>query len=98
MSRRSVRTSEVLVFLGVEERTFLDQLRREGLFENDELEPEEADDLRLANVLMQEMGVNAAGVGVALHLRRRLFALEMRVHALAGALETESDPRDEPKR
>ena len=97
MSRRRIRTSEVLVFLGVEEHSFLEKLRREGLFESEELEPEEADDLRLAQVLMTELGVNAAGVGVALHLRRRLFALEMRVHALAGALEPESVPRDDRK-
>ena len=94
MTRRSIRTSEVLVFLGAEEHAaFLERLRQEGLFESDELAPEEADELRLAKVLMEELGVNAAGVEVALHLRRRLFALELRARALVEALEGQ-----EPKR
>ena len=87
MSERRIRVADVLVYLGVEERQFLEPLRREGLFEGDEIEPAQAEDLRLAKVLMQELGVNAAGVDVALHLRRRLFALERRARALAEALE-----------
>ena len=86
MSRR-VRIDEVLVFLGVRERSFLEQLRAVGLFEEDELEPDDAEELRLARVLMHELDVNAAGVDVALHLRRRLLALERRTRALAEALE-----------
>jgi hypothetical protein len=94
MTRRSIRTSEVLVFLGAEEHAaFLERLRQEGLFESDELAPEEADELRLAKVLMEELGVNAAGVEVALHLRRRLFALEMRARALVEALEGQKPKR-----
>lgn len=90
MTRRSIRTSEVLVFLGAEEETaFFQRLREEGLFEGEELAPEEADELRLAKLLMEELGVNAEGVDVALHLRRRLFALELRARALADALERE---------
>ncbi|MCP4908488.1 MAG: hypothetical protein GY910_26235 [bacterium] len=42
------------------------------------LDPEQAEDLRLAKVLVEELGVNAAGIEVALHLRRRLLALEHR--------------------
>jgi hypothetical protein len=84
---RRIRTLEVLHYLGVEEEGLLAQLREEGLFESDELEPEEADELRLAALLMEELGVNAAGVEVALHLRRRLFALEERTRALAEALD-----------
>jgi len=88
MTRRRIRTEEVLVYLGVsDQRSFLELLRAEGLFEGEEIEPEEAEDLRLAKVLMDELGVNAAGVDVALHLRRRLFALEQRARALARALE-----------
>ena len=82
-----VRTREVLVYLGVEGSDLLEHLRREGLFEEEELEPGQADELRFAAVLMQELGVNAAGVEVALQLRRRLHALEARARALAEALE-----------
>jgi len=94
VTRRSIRTSEVLVFLGAAEETaFFQRLREEGLFEGEELAPEEADELRLAKLLMEELGVNAEGVDVALHLRRRLFALEQRARALADALERERQKR-----
>jgi hypothetical protein len=94
MSRRRVRTEEVLVYLGVKERvSFLERLRGEGLFEGDELELQEAEELRLAKVLMEDLGVNPAGVDVALHLRRRLFALEARTRALVDALERERKKR-----
>ena len=94
MTRRSIRTSEVLVFLGAEEHAvFLERLRQEGLFEGDELAPEEAEELRFAKVLMEELGVNAEGVEVALHLRRRLFALEQRARAMLEALEREREDR-----
>jgi len=92
MTPTRIRTEEVLIYLGVEDRSaFLQQLRREGLFESEEIAPEEADELRLARVLMEELGVNAAGVDVALHLRRRLFALEARARALADALASERE-------
>jgi hypothetical protein len=94
MSETRIRTEEVLVYLGVKERvSFLEQLRSEGLFQGEELEPEEAEELRLAQVLMEELGVNAAGVDVALHLRRRLFALEARARALGEALDRELKKR-----
>jgi hypothetical protein len=90
MTQRSIRTHEVLVFLGAREETaFFQRLRAEGLFANEELAPEEADELRFAKVLMEELGVNAEGVEVALHLRRRMFALEQRTRALVEALERE---------
>ena len=98
MSRRRVRTEEVLVYLGVDEKGFLAELRREGLFVEDELEPEQAEDLRVAQLLVEDLGVNAAGVDVALHLRRRLLALERRANVLARALHESAvvggrDPR-----
>lgn len=94
MTERRIRIEEVLVYLGIEkEGAFLAGLRREGLFEADELEPDEAEDLRVAKILMDELGVNAAGVDVALHLRRRLFALEQRARALAEVLEETQEGR-----
>ena len=88
MSRRRVRVEEVLVYLEVSDRRgFLERLRAEGLFEAEEVEPEEAEDLRLAKVLVEDLGVNAAGVEVVLHLRKRLAALEERARILAEALK-----------
>jgi hypothetical protein len=68
---------EVLRFLGID-RGFLEALRREGLFEEETLGPEDAEELRIAASLVQDLGVNPAGVEVALQLRRRLFVLESR--------------------
>jgi hypothetical protein len=69
---------DVLRFLGIEDRGFLEALRREGLFEEEALEPEAAEELRVAACLVRDLGVNPAGVEVVLQLRRRLFALEAR--------------------
>lgn len=88
MSAGRIRIDEVLRFLGARDpRSLLERLRSEGLFEDEELAPSEAEELRLATLLMDELGVNAAGVDVALHLRRRLLALEARAFALADALD-----------
>lgn len=87
------RVQEVLRFLGLEESGPLEELRREGLFVAEELEAEEADELRVALLLMRDLGVNAAGVGVVLHLRRRLLVLESRVGEVLERLLEESDTR-----
>mgnify|MGYP003344536334 CR=1 FL=1 len=85
--RRDVGFEPDYAFRAAVEHTY-EWYRAEGLFEAEEVEPEEADDLRLAQVLMEELGVNAAGVEVALHLRKRLLALEERARALAEVLES----------
>jgi hypothetical protein len=84
---------EVLRFLGIEDREFLDALRREGLFEDEALEPEAAEELRVAASLVRELGVNPAGVGVVLHLRRRLLVLETRARETLRRVLEEGEPR-----
>jgi len=81
-----VRTIEVLRFLELDESGLLQALRSEGLFLEDELAPEAAEELRVAASLMGELGVNPAGVDVALHLRRRLACLEGRLRELLERL------------
>ena len=90
MSSR-VRTVEILRFLQLDEAGVLEALRSEGLFLEDEIEPEVAEDLRVAASLMRELGVNPAGVDVALHLRRRLACLEDRMRELLEHLADEID-------
>jgi hypothetical protein len=85
MSRTQV--AEVLRFLGVDDPELLALLRSEGLFEADELEPVEAEELRVAVLWMRDLGVNAAGVDVALQLRRRLLVLEGRLREALEALD-----------
>jgi len=90
MSSR-VRTVEILRFLQLDEEGVLEALRSEGLFLEDEIEPEVAEDLRVAASLMRELGVNPAGVDVALHLRRRLACLEARMRELLEHLADEAE-------
>lgn len=93
MTRR-IPVAEVLGFLGIDDPELLRALRSEGLFEADELEPAECEELRVASVLVRELGVNAAGVDVALHLRRRLLVLQQRLEAaLREVIEQEQAER-----
>jgi hypothetical protein len=79
---------EVLRALGFTDTECIESLRAEGLFAEDEISMTEAEQLRIAVVLMREMGVNAAGVEVILHLRSRLLALQTRTeHALRLVLD-----------
>jgi hypothetical protein len=87
MSRRQIRIEEVLSFLGVEDEQFLAELRAEGMFVDDRLAPDQAEDLRVAKILVDELGVNVPGVEVALHLRRRMMALEKRARRMAELLD-----------
>ena len=72
---------EVLRRLGIDDPAVLESLRREGLFEEDYVGPESAEELRVAVTLVRELGVNAAGVEVALHLRRRILVLQERTES-----------------
>ena len=67
---------EVLRLLGIDDPAVLDDLRREGLFEEDFLGSETAEELRVAITLVRELGVNPAGVEVVLHMRRRMLGLQ----------------------
>lgn len=87
------RVDEVLRFLGVDDPELLALLRREGLFTEEELGPDEAEELRIATELMRDLGVNAAGVEVALHMRRRLLVLERRVSVTLRQLLEEREAR-----
>ncbi len=85
MSRTAI--GELLRFLGVDDPELLRLLRSEGLFEDDELESVEAEELRVAVAWMRDLGVNPAGVDVALQLRRRLLVLESRLRDALAQLE-----------
>lgn len=88
-ARLRVRVREVLSFLHIEDAGLLEALRAEGLFLEEELAPDAAEELRVAASLMQELGVNPAGVEVALHLRRRLACLEDRLREVLERLAEE---------
>jgi hypothetical protein len=88
---RRTRIDEVLAWIGVDDPELVRLLREEGLFPSDELEPFEAEELRVAALLVRELGVNPAGVEVALHLRRRLLVLQRRLATALGELVAEED-------
>ena len=90
--RTRISLHKVVQHIGTRDET-LQGLRDEGLFEAEELDSSEADDLRIATLLIEELGVNPAGVQVALHLRRRLVVLEARVNQFARQSRT-GDPID----
>ena len=77
MSHRA-RIEEVIRYLGRVDPELIASLREEGLFAEDEVSSEEAEELRVAIVLMRDMGVNAAGVEVILRMRHRLMTLQSR--------------------
>jgi hypothetical protein len=85
-----IRIEELIVEIGCD-RLLLDELRSAGMFEAEELPLEEADELRVAAELMRSLGVNTAGVQVALQLRRRLLVLEERTTRLLRVLLEERE-------
>jgi hypothetical protein len=87
MTRRTP-IQDVLRFLGADSE-LLSLLRSEGLFEEEEVGPFEAEELRIAALLVRDLGVNAAGVEVALHLRRRLLFLQQELREALSRLPTE---------
>lgn len=87
------RVREVLEYLGIDDPALLDSLRREGLFEREWVEPDEAEELRVATCLMRELGVNPAGVEVVLHMRRRMRTLEDLMSQSLRRLLSELDSR-----
>ena len=72
--RASVK--EILRLLEVEDPSILESLRGEGLFQEDTVGPDAAEELRVALTLVRDLGVNPAGVEVALQLRRRVLVLQ----------------------
>ena len=84
---RRIRIHEVLLHLGIEDEGGLACLRAEGLFEHDDVDACEAEELRVALMMMGELGVNAAGAHVALNLRRRLLTLEARTTEVVRLLQ-----------
>ena len=55
-STRRIRIHEVLVHLGFEDEAVLTPLRAEGLFVEDEVDAGEAEELRVALMMMSDLG------------------------------------------
>lgn len=88
-----IRVEEVIEYLGLSGSRVLEELRAEGLFEEEWVEPDAAEELRVAAALIRELGVNAAGVEVVLQMRRRLLHLEGLMGSSLRRLLSELDER-----
>lgn len=76
MTSERASVKEILRLLEIEDPSILESLRREGLFPEDTVGPDTADELRVALTWVRDLGVNPAGVEVALRLRRRVLVLQ----------------------
>ena len=94
MARKYLRISEVITICGVDEE-FVFRLEEEQLIHSvtqrkQKLYPlEQVDLVRVAHVLIEEMGVNFEGVEVALHMREQMIAMQRQFDKLLKSLSEE---------
>jgi hypothetical protein len=64
------------------DRELLDELRRAGILESDHPGLTEADDARVARVLVRELDVNWPGVEIILRMRREIVEMHRQTEEL----------------
>lgn len=93
MARKYFRIVEVLDVCSVDEQ-FVLSLEREDLVrpflrKNEKLYPlDQVDRIRVAQVLIEELGVNLEGVEVALHMREEIITMRRQLAQLMTRLLT----------
>jgi len=91
MARKYLRITEVVRICGVDE-DFILRLEREQLVEpvvrqkEKVYPPEQVDRVRVAHLLMEEMGVNLEGAEVALHMREQMIAMQRQFNEILQRL------------
>jgi MerR family transcriptional regulator, heat shock protein HspR len=91
MTRKYFRVSEVIEICNVPEE-FIDTLEREHIIEpimRRKLKvypPDQVERVRVAHLLIQEMGVNLEGAEVALHMREQMIAMQRQFNELLRLL------------
>jgi MerR family transcriptional regulator, heat shock protein HspR len=91
MTRKYLRVSEVIEICNVPEE-FIDTLEREHIIEpimRRKLKvypPDQVERVRVAHLLIQEMGVNLEGAEVALHMREQMIAMQRQFNELLRLL------------
>jgi MerR family transcriptional regulator, heat shock protein HspR len=94
MARKYFRTTEIVKVCGVEGE-FIDYLEREQVIQpvvrrNLKLYPvDQVDRIRVAHLLIEEMGVNLEGAEVALHMREQMIAMQRQFNELLRQLGKE---------
>ena len=91
MARKYLRVSEIIEICNVP-REFIDTLEREHIIEPvvrrklKVYSREQVERVRVAHVLIQEMGVNLEGAEVALHMREQMIAMQRQFNELLHLL------------
>jgi DNA-binding transcriptional MerR regulator len=94
MGRKYFKITEVVRICGVDE-DFVMRLEREQLVapvlrEKEKVyPPEQVDRVRVAHLLMEEMGVNLEGAEVALHMREQMIAMQRQFNEILRRLSRE---------
>ena len=87
MARKYLRITEVIEICGVDEE-FVLRLERESVIstvtrQKQKLYPlAQVDRIRVARLLIEEMGVNLEGAEVALHMREQMIAMQRQFNEL----------------
>jgi MerR family transcriptional regulator, heat shock protein HspR len=94
MARKYLRMIEVIKVCGVDEE-FILRLERENIIrpiarQRQKLYPlDQVDRIRVARLLIEEMGVNLEGAEVALHMREQMIAVQRQFDKLLRLLVEE---------
>jgi MerR family transcriptional regulator/heat shock protein HspR len=91
MTRKYLRITEVIKICNVPQE-FIDILERERIVEpimrrkQKVYSPDQVDRVRVAHLLIEEMGVNLEGAEVALHMREQMIAMQRQFNELLRLL------------
>jgi MerR family transcriptional regulator/heat shock protein HspR len=91
MARRYIRITEVIKICGVDEK-FVADLERERIVQPvirrnlKVYAPDQVERVRVARLLIEEMGVNMEGAEVALHMREQMIAMQRQFNELLRLL------------
>ena len=91
MTRKYLRITEVIKVCNVSEE-FIDTLEREHIIEPimrrklKVYSSDQVERVRVAHILIQEMGVNLEGAEVALHMREQMIAMQRQFNELLRLL------------
>ena len=91
MARKYFRISEIVKICGVDE-AFVKRLERESVIrainsQNRKLYSlDQVDRVRVARLLIKEMGVNLEGAEVVLHMREQMIAMQRQLKELVSLL------------
>ncbi len=100
MRRKYLRVTEVTRICKVDE-SFLARLEREKLIEplpgrrGKAYALDQVDRVRVARLLIEDMGVNLEGAEVALHMREQMIAMQRQFHRILRLLDRRLKSRPE---